>query len=578
VARRLAAILAADVVGYSRLMEKDEAGTLAALKAHRSEFIDPLIAKHGGRIVKLMGDGALVEFPSVVDAVVSAIAVQRGMSKRNADAPRESRIEFRIGINLGDIIIEDDDIYGDGVNVAARVESLAEPGGVALSGYAHDQVMGKVDVAFADLGEHELKNIARPIRVWHWPESVPDTAGPAKDATTSLPLPDKPSIAILPFANMSGDLEQEYFCDGITEDIITEVSRFRELFIVARNSSFAFKGQNLDIKRIGERLGVKFVVEGSVRKAGSRVRVTAQLIEIASGNHVWAERYDRDLADIFDVQDEVARAIATTVAGQVRITTVGHLRRRPTDDLTAYDLYLRALSFHASYGEPEKYLPLLQRAVELDPGFAAAHAFLAHALVIRSFFTFDPAMRETALLHAQTALDLEPGDSRSQNAMGYVLMYLRGPDKAKFHLDQAVALNPNDAWCRAVRALCLLYLARPDQALAEIDVGLRLAPYGHDWFWDVRATILMVVRRFEEAIEDYGRQNHRPFWTYADQAVCYAELGLMDEARACMLACRNLAPSATVTNICFRPFTDPTINEWLRASLVRLGMPDRPAI
>ncbi len=289
VERRLAAILSTDVVGYSRMMGEDEAGTLARLKAHRAEFVDPTIAEYQGRIVKLMGDGALVEFPSVVDAVTCAVAVQRGMAERNSGVPEDERIALRIGINLGDIIIEGEDIYGDGVNVAARIQELAEPGGVALSAIAHDQVAGKIEATFEDAGECELKNIAKPVRVYRWTKLADASLG----ATAPPPLPDKPSIAVLPFDNMSGDPEQEYFADGITEDVITGLCRYPGLLVIARNSTFVYKGRAVDSKMVGRELGVRYLLEGGIRKVGNRVRITAQLIDAHSGHHVWADRYDR---------------------------------------------------------------------------------------------------------------------------------------------------------------------------------------------------------------------------------------------------------------------------------------------
>ena len=305
--RRLAAIMSADVAGYSRLMGSDESGTLAALKALRRDVFAPQVAAHKGRVVKLMGDGALVEFPSIVKAVDCAIAVQRALAERATD----EAIRLRIGINLGDIIIEGSDIYGDGVNLAARIQEAAEPGGVALSGPAHDQITGKVEAAFTDGGEQEFKNIAKPMRVWHWSDGA--TAAPSP--SEALSLPDKPSIAVLPFDNMSGDPEQEYFSDGITEDIITELSAFRSIFVIARNSSFVYKGRAEDIKRIDQDLGVRYVLEGSVRKSVGRVRITAQLIEAATGNHLWAQRYDRDLADVFELQDELSIRSKLTSSG-----------------------------------------------------------------------------------------------------------------------------------------------------------------------------------------------------------------------------------------------------------------------
>ncbi len=319
VERRLAAILAADVVGYSRLMGMDEEGTIARLKALRKELIDPGIARHQGRIVKTTGDGLLVEFPSVVDAVRNAVELQGAVAEHEAGISEDRRIQYRIGVNLGDIVIDGDDILGDGVNIAARLEGLAEPGGICLSDDAYRQVRDKLDLAFADAGEHELKNIARPINVWRWTGA--DAAMLVEAEPPALELPDKPSIAVLPFENMSGDPDQDYFSDGITEDIITELSRFPELFVTARNTSFAFKGQSVDFVEVGAKLGVLFVVGGSVRKAGKRVRVTAELVDAANGNRIWTERYDREFDDIFATQDDVSRAIVSTIAGHFKVTT-----------------------------------------------------------------------------------------------------------------------------------------------------------------------------------------------------------------------------------------------------------------
>ncbi len=299
--RRLAAILAADVVGYSRLMEADEVGTLAAMKAHRQELWTPKIQEHDGRVAGTAGDSILVEFGSAVAAVECAVAVQKGMAELNARQPEERRMLLRVGINIGEVVVDGEDIYGDGVNIAARLEALCEPGGVALSGNVREQVQGKLDEQFEDAGEHEVKNITRPIRVWRWSETTPQEMAATPGTAESLPLPDKPSIAVLPFENMSGDPEQEYFSDGISEDIITELSRFRSLFVIARNSSFTYKGQAIDVQRVGHNLGVRYVLEGSVRKAGNRIRVTVQMIDAPSRKHVWAERYDRDLEDIFAV-------------------------------------------------------------------------------------------------------------------------------------------------------------------------------------------------------------------------------------------------------------------------------------
>jgi adenylate cyclase len=372
--RRLAAILAADVAGYSRLMGADEEGRLERLKALRRELLDPKIAEHRGRIVKTTGDGMLVEFASVVDAVRCAVAVQQAMPERNSGVAADNRIELRIGINLGDVIVEGDDLYGDGVNIAARIEALADAGGVFVSNTVHDHVRDRLPFAFEDLGEQQVKNIARPVRVYR----VRDAAAKLPVAP-ALPLPDKPSIAVLPFANMSGDPEQEYFADGMVEEIITALSRIRWLFVIARNSSFAYKGQTVDVKQVGRELGVRYVLEGSVRKGGNRVRITAQLIDATNGAHLWADRFDGSLEDVFELQDKVAISVAGVIEPTLRQTEIERARRKRPDSLDAYDLYLRALPYvvAAMPEEADKALPLLGKAIELEPDFAAAHAMIA---------------------------------------------------------------------------------------------------------------------------------------------------------------------------------------------------------
>jgi adenylate cyclase len=342
--RRLAAILSADVVGYSRLMGEDEIGTLSALKAHRAEFIDPEIARHSGRLVKLMGDGALVEFASVVDAVECARSIQRGMIERNVGVAEDQRIEFRIGVNVGDIIVEGDDIYGDGVNVAARIEALAEPGGICISRTARDQVRDKLDITLGDMGEVEVKNIARPVRIFRVP--VDYMEGSAVSAAPATALPDKPSIAVLPFDNMSGDPEQEFFADGLTEDILTALSRFHGLFVISRNSAFVYKGKATNLQEVAKDLGVQYIVEGSVRKAGNRVRITVQLIDAQSDRHIWAERYDRDLEDIFAVQDEVTSAIVATLPGRIDAATQERAERKRPENMAAYEFVMAGKVLH----------------------------------------------------------------------------------------------------------------------------------------------------------------------------------------------------------------------------------------
>jgi len=372
------------VVGYSRLIRADEEGTIAALKTLRSDLIDPKIAEHHGRIVKLMGDGMLAEFPSVVDAVRAAVETQQAVAEHNASLPEDRWIEFRVGINLGDVVIDGDDIQGDGVNIAARLEGMAEPGGICISGKVYEEVRDRIDVPLEDLGEQAVKNIDRPVRVWRWlAGDGAALAGPI-EATLPLPLPDKPSIAVLPFDNVSGDPDQEFFADGIAEDIITQLSKFRSLFVIARNSSFSFKGQALDIKEVGQKLGVRYVVEGSVRRAGNRVRITAQLIDAVADAHLWAERYDRELDDIFAVQDEVTQAIVTAIEPTLGSAELERARRVPTGKLDAWEAFQRGLwhVFRYKRDDNAKAQEFFRRATGIDGGFAPAHAGLAYTLFL----------------------------------------------------------------------------------------------------------------------------------------------------------------------------------------------------
>src|SRR3954453_8268545 len=380
--RRLAAVLAADMVGYSRLMEVDETGTLARLKTHRIELIDPAIAKNRGRIIKTTGDGMLVEFHSVADAVLCAAEIQRRMGRRKTDVSPARWMQFRIGINLGDVIVEEDDIFGDGVNVAARLEMLAEPGGICVSGAVRDQVGQRLDdVEFEDLGEQSVKNIARPIRVFRVRLEQDRKTAPEdpKDAAAATAISKKPSIAVLPLANMSGDPEQEFFADGLTEDIITELSRFHDLLVISRNSTFVYKGKAVKVQEVAREFGVEYILEGSVRKAGDRIRVTVQLIDAETDRHIWAERYDRQLEDIFAIQDEMTRAIVATLPGRVEAATHDRAKRKPTDNMAAYECVLTAkVLHHRSMREANAEAQrLLDRAIARDPSYAHAHAWKA---------------------------------------------------------------------------------------------------------------------------------------------------------------------------------------------------------
>ena len=417
VERRLAAVLAADVAGYSRLMGIDEEGTLAALKAHRRELIDPKIAEHRGRIVKTTGDGALVEFASAVDATRCAVEIQSTMAERNSSIPEGRRVEFRIGINVGDVIIDEGDIYGDGVNIAARLESIAQPGGICLSDDAYRQVRDKLDLNFQDFGEQELKNIARPVRVYrlHPPTTPP---GGQTRPIKVLALPDKPSIAVLPFQNMSGDPEQEYFTDGMVEDIITGLSRIKWLFVIARNSTFTYKGRAIDVKQIGRELGVRYVLEGSVRRVTDRIRITGQLIDAVSGAHAWAERYDRKSDDLFALQDEITLSVVGAIEPSLRLAEIERVKRKRPDSLDAYDLVLQAQPDVYS-GMPDratKALPLLERALALNSDYALAHAFAAmcyHNRFLRA--GLHEQDRTASVQHAQAALASGQDDAPRAN-------------------------------------------------------------------------------------------------------------------------------------------------------------------
>src|SRR5215472_15993578 len=399
--RRLAAILAADVVGYSRLMGRDEEGTLTAIKGLRHSLFDPKVSEHRGRIFKTTGDGALVEFASAVDAMRCAIEVQRAMAERNMKLPDEWRIKLRVGINVGDIIIEDGDVLGDGVNIAARLEGMAEPGGICISDDAYRQVRDKLDIQFQDAGEQQLKNIARPVRIYR---AQMDSSAQPK---VPLPLPDKPSIAVLPFQNMSDDPLQEYFADGVVEDIITGLSRIKWLLVIARNSSFTYKGKSPDIRQIGRELGVRYVLEGSLRTLGPRVRITAQLIDASSAAHVWAERYDRAIDDIFELQDEITLNVVGAIEPSLRQAEIERAKRKRPDSLDAYDLYLRAMPLAATAmpEDADKALQLLERAVALDPEYAVAHALIAWCHEQRYLRGgLHAETRAAASLHARAAI------------------------------------------------------------------------------------------------------------------------------------------------------------------------------
>ena len=481
-ARRLAAILAADVAGYSRLMGADEEGTLAALKGHRRELIDPLIAQHQGRIVKTTGDGLLIEFASIVDAVRCAVVLQQGMKDRNANLDESQRIRFRIGINVGDVIVEDGDIFGDGVNVAARLEALAEPGQICVSATVREHVGEKLPISFADLGEHSVKNIARAVHVFRIETRVePQAATKDKPENAMLALPDRPSIAVLPFTNMSGDPEQDYFSDGMVEDVITGLSRIKWLFVIARNSSFVYKGKSIDVKQVGRELGVRYILEGSVRRASNRLRVTGQVVEGETGRHVWAERYDRTLEDIFALQDELTTSVVAAIEPSLRQAEIERVKRKRPDSLDAYDLVLRAIP-DVYTGMPDraiKALPLLESALSLEPDYAAAHGFAAWCHEI--LFVRGGAREENRLgatRHAHAAIAHGRDDATALALGGFALgLVAHDREAARRAFEAALALSPS---CSLAYAFGSVVMATGGDGERGIDWGghaLRLSPF-----------------------------------------------------------------------------------------------------
>ncbi|HEY5608781.1 MAG TPA: adenylate/guanylate cyclase domain-containing protein, partial [Alphaproteobacteria bacterium] len=469
----MTAILAADVAGYSRLMAADEEGTLARLKAHQTDHVFPKIAEHRGRIVKTTGDGLLAEFASALDAVRCAVEVQRTMTLRNAAVPEERRIVFRIGINVGDVILDGGDIYGDGVNVAARIEGIAEPGGVYLTGSVHEQVRDRLELAFEDLGEHTLKNIPRPVRVYRVAQGGTGTAA----GDTTLALPDRPSIAVMPFDNMSGEPDQEFFTDGITEDIITELSRHPGLFVIARNSTFTFKGKRFKVQDVGRDLGVHYVLEGSVRKAGNRVRVTAQLIDAATGAHLWAERFDREITDIFAIQDDITRTIVGSLPGSVEAAHAERIKRKLPEDIAAYECVLAAKVLHhrATPEDNAHARRLVDRAIELDPKFAQARAWKAclFGQAASLGFADNPGqLFQQAFKEVQLAIGLDQNDIEANRVLCEAYMVQGQLDRARQHHDRAFELNPNDPRIVAQKGELLIWLGKPDEGVEWIRLAM----------------------------------------------------------------------------------------------------------
>ena len=582
VQRKLTAILSADVVGYSRLMGKDEEGTLAALKRHRKELIDPKIGEHRGRIVKTTGDGLLIEFPSVVEAVRNAVDVQRGMAKRNTGVPHDRRIEFRVGVNLGDVIIDGDDIHGDGVNVAARLQELAEPGGVCISATVHEHIRSKLDLAFDDLGEKRMKNIATPIRVYKVSTNELSPTAVARAVDVSKPVPgfgSRPAIAVLPFVNMSGDEEQEYFADGLTEDIITGLSNWRWFPVIARNSTFTYKGKAVEVRQVGQELGARYVLEGSVRKAGNRVRISGQLIEADSGHHVWAQRYDRDLDDIFAVQDEITQSIVATIEPELEQAEQQRASLQPPENLDAWDLVQRG-KWHQNRLTREdaaKARPLFERALQVDQNSAEALIQLAWW----HFWNFwtrrgAKAWLDEAEAPGRFALALDDKDARAHNLLANVHLYRRQHEQARVAIARAIELNPSLALAHLWLCHINNFDGRPDAAIEPIQTALRLSPNDPS-LWLMKGAL---------ALAHYLREAHEDALACADQALerrpgywlghvvrigSLARLGRLDDASTALAELLGRKSGLAEQDVEWLPFRERKWHQYLVDGLAKAG-------
>ncbi|NQU69387.1 MAG: adenylate/guanylate cyclase domain-containing protein [Rhodospirillales bacterium] len=579
VQRRLAAILAADVVGYSAMMGRDEAGTLALLNERREQIIDPSLARYGGRIVKIMGDGLLVEFASAVDAVQSALDVQTAMAALNDGIPEFDRMNFRVGVNVGDVIVEGDDIHGDGVNIAARLEGLSKPGGICISDDVYRRVRGKIEASFDDLGAQELKNIAEPVHV----HNVSPSRG--KGTFAPLPLPDKPSIAVLPFQNMSGDAEQEYFADGISEDIITALSRFHWFFVIARNSSFSYKGTSPDIRDVAKELGVKYVLEGSVRKGGNRVRITAQLIDATTGNHIWAERYDRELHDIFAVQDEITEAITGAVAPSFIAAEARRAASKAPENLDSWDLVMRG-NWHLwrmNREDMAEAKQLFQAAIKLDPDSYMAHGGLAMALQLPAGMGWADDLQDShdqGYRAAQRALALNDQNALAHVALAMVNHVSRDNHAAMVSCRRALDLNPNFAFAEGLMGLVHAHLGDYHDANRHLDNAIRLSPRDPTLSWVGLARVVAAL--MADLPEEYlarakeltdAAPNLFVGWRHV--AVAYAMQDRLEEARAAIAQVLRLNPDDRLESVRQTlPMSDLEMLERFLGLLRTAGLPE----
>lgn len=579
--RRLAAILAADVVGYSRLIRADEDGTLAALKALHADLIGPRISEHHGRIVKLMGDGLLAEFASVLEAVRAAAEIQQAVAERNAKAPEERRIRFRIGVNLGDVLIDGDDIHGDGVNVAVRLEALAEPGGLCVSAAVHEQVRDRLTLQFEDLGKQQVKNIDRPVRVWRW---VGDSVAPTAAAPQlKRPLPDRPSIIVLPFTNMSRDADQEYFSDGITEDVITDLSKISGLFVIARNSAFVYKNKTLSVPHVCRDVGVKFALEGSIRKAGNRVRVTAQLIDGESGGHLWAERYDRELTDIFGVQDDITQQIVAALKIKLSEAERSLIVDGGTRNFDAHDFFLRGRELiygvkrdREMFDQARAYF---RRAIELDPNYAAPYGGLgmAHVLDYQNHWSEAPAASlDQAERFADEAIAKDNQDPFGHYVAALVAMFRRDYERWAREADRALSLNPNYAPALNARGIVHVYTGEPAKAIPYIERAMRLDPAFQQQYLHFLGTAYYVAGDYESAatlFKDRIAINPTTDLSRAFLASTLGHLGKAEEAREVWRELKEINPRYDhLDHIGRLPFRDPADGEKFTAGLRKAGL------
>ena len=574
--QRLAAVLAADMAGYSRLMEADEAGTLARLRTHRIELIDPAIAKNKGRLIKTTGDGMLVEFQSVTDAVKCAVEIQQRMKRRNSDVPEDRRIEFRIGINLGDIIFEDDDIFGDGVNIAARIEQLADVGGICVTAAVATQVADRLELPIEDLGEKILKNISRPVHLYRiGPEGVILPASP--DEADAKRVVCKPTIVVLPFDNMSGDPDQEFFADGLTEDIITALSRRHELFVISRNSSFVYKNQPVNAREVAARLGAQYLVEGSVRKIGERVRVTVQLIDAVNDAHIWADKYDRQLDDIFAIQDEVTAAIAATLPGRVEAAQRDQLSRTKPANMAAYECALAAKVLHhrSTVADNSQAQSLIDRAVALDPGYAHAHAW--RACILGQAWVYGWCADKDATwvevnAELERALALDDNDADVHRILAAVNVNNNELTMARYHQERALFLNPNYDLVVVQQGELLTWLGRPEEGVEWILKAMRLNPHHPERFWSHLGKAHFAARQYGEAIEAFMHLTSMDEAQHAFVAACYGWLGDNIAANAHMEKVRTLAPTFEIEPfLSTLHYAQESDAQHLREGLVKAG-------